>query len=368
MTYGVCRLKRWILNLLKYGASAGLLAYLIWDVRSNTSFTNLWSQPKDWFALLLAALLVMAAVCATFLRWYFLVRALDLPFTVKDAFRLGFLGYYWNFFSLGAVGGDLFKAVAVARQLHGHRAEAVATVLIDRIIGLWALFLVASIAIFCTDLLHSDVRQVQVVCRATFIGTLVGGLGMLFVLTPGFTNGALSEMLTRLPRVGPTVGKLIGAVRIYRRKLSVLFWTTVMSLGVHLLSSVGIYFTARGLGGNSPSMGYHFVIVPLGMIVGILPLPMSGLGAFEAVIEFFYTHVPSAVSVSKGEGLIVAFGYRVITILIAVVGAIYWLCSRREVAEVLHETEQLADEPSLSLAEPVAESDMLPGAESSPAR
>jgi uncharacterized membrane protein YbhN (UPF0104 family) len=262
----------------------------------------------------------------------------------------------------------LFKAVAVAHKLHGHRPEAVATVLIDRIIGLWALFILATIAIVSTDLLHSDVRQVQVVCRATLIGTVLGGLGMLVVLTPGFTNGTLSEMLTRLPRVGPILGKLIGAVRIYRRKLPVLFWATMMSLGVHLLGATGIYFTARGLGGNSPSLGYHFVVVPLGMIVGVLPLPMSGLGAFEAVIEFFYTNVPSAVVVSKGQGLIVAFGYRVITILIAVVGAIYWFSSRREVAEVLHEAEQLAETPAAALSEPADETDVLPVAESSPAR
>jgi uncharacterized protein (TIRG00374 family) len=360
-------LKRTLLNLLKFGASAAILGYLVWDVRSNASFAGLLSQPKDWGLLLLALLLVMAMVCATIIRWYFLVRALGLDFTLKDAFRLGFLGFLLNFVSLGAVGGDLFKAIFIAREQHGRRPEAVATVLIDRLIGLWALFIVATVAILATDLLHSEVRQVQLVCRATLIGTVLGGLGMIVVLTPGFTNGALSEMLTRLPRIGTILNKLIGAVRIYRRKLPLLFWTTVMSFGVHLLGATGIYLTARGLGGNVPSLGYHFVVVPLGMIVGVLPLPMSGLGAFEAVIEYFYTAVPSAVVVAKGQGLVVAFGYRVITILIAIVGLFYWLSSRREVAAVLHESEQLVDEP-----EPHALSSHQPGilstGEVSPAR
>jgi uncharacterized protein (TIRG00374 family) len=360
-------LKRWIITLLKVGISAAILGYLIWDVRSNASFASLWNQPKDWSALLLASLLILIAVCITFIRWYFLVRALELPFSLKDAFRLGFLGYLLNFVSLGAVGGDLFKAIFVAREHRGRRPEAVATILIDRIIGLWALFILATIAILATDLLHSNVRQVQVVCRATLIGTVLGGMGMLVVLTPGFTNGALSEALTRLPRIGAIVGKLIGAVRIYRRKLSVLFWTTLMSIGVHLLSATGIYFTARGLGGNSPSLGYHFVVVPLGMIVGVLPLPMSGLGAFEAVMEFFYMNVPSAVAVSKGQGLIVAFGYRVITVLIAVIGLFYWLGARREVAAALHESEELAEHPEDLLSEPAVSTGVLPAPASSPA-
>jgi glycosyltransferase 2 family protein len=359
--------KRWLARAFWLSISVAILAWLVWDVSSNANFATLLKQPKDWGALLLASLLLTAMVCTTFVRWYFLVRALDMPFSLKDAFRLGFLGYLFNFISLGAVGGDLFKAIFIAKEQRGRRPEAVATVLIDRLIGLWALFILATIAILFTDLLHSDLRQVRVICKATLIGTGIGGLGMLLVLTPGFTNGALSEMLTRLPRVGAIIGKLIGAVRIYRRKLPVLFWTTVMSLGVHLLGATGIYFTARGLGGNAPSLGYHFVVVPLGMIVGILPLPMSGLGAFEAVIEFFYRNVPNAVVVQEGQGLIVAFGYRVITILIAAVGLVYWLGSRREVAEVLHETEQLADEAPLSLPATIAEPDILPGAESSPA-
>lgn len=360
-------MKRALINLLKFGASAAILGYLVWDVRSNASFAGLLSQPKDWGLLLLALTLVMAMVCTTIVRWYFLVRALGLEFTLKDAFRLGFLGFLLNFVSLGAVGGDLFKAIFIAREQHGKRAEAVATVVIDRLIGLWALFLLATIAILATGLLHSDVRQVQIVCRATLIGTVLGGLGMLVVLTPGFTNGALSEMLTRLPKMGPTIGKVIGAVRIYRRKLPLLFWTTLMSIGVHLLGATGIYLTARGLGGNVPSLGYHFVVVPMGMIVGVLPLPMSGLGAFEAVIEYLYTHVPSAVVVAKGQGLVVAFGYRVITILIAIVGLCYWLSSRREVAALLHESEQLADEPG-TLSRSDHEPDMISAGEVSPAR
>ena len=44
-----------------------------------------------------------------------------------------------------------------------------------------------------------------------------------------------------------------------------------------------------------------------------------------------------------GQGLVVAFGYRIITVLIAMVGACYYLGSRQEVSEVLHETEEDED-------------------------
>ena len=72
---------------------------------------------------------------------------------MADAFRLGFLGYLFNFVSLGSVGGDLFKAVFIAREQHGKRAEAVATVVIDRVIGLYVLFFVASVAALATGMI-----------------------------------------------------------------------------------------------------------------------------------------------------------------------------------------------------------------------
>ena len=56
------------------------------------------------------------AVLLTMVRWYFLVRTLNVPLTWRDAFRLGFLGYLFNFISPGSVGGDLFKVVYLAKQ------------------------------------------------------------------------------------------------------------------------------------------------------------------------------------------------------------------------------------------------------------
>ncbi len=47
------------------------------------------------------------------------VRALDVPMTLAEAVRLGFMGNLLNQVSVGSVGGDLFKAIealGVARK------------------------------------------------------------------------------------------------------------------------------------------------------------------------------------------------------------------------------------------------------------
>ena len=68
-------------------------------------------------------------------RWRMLVRAAGMSFSYKDAFRLGFLGFLLNFVSVGAVGGDLFKAVFIAREQPGRRIAAIVSVALDRLLG-----------------------------------------------------------------------------------------------------------------------------------------------------------------------------------------------------------------------------------------
>jgi hypothetical protein len=200
------------------------------------------------------------------------------------------------------------------------------------------------------------------IAQVTLIATVIGFIGIVVLLVPGFTTGALSEALARLPRIGPTVGKLIWAVRIYRRKPGVIFWASLLTVGVHTLSTLGIYGLAIALEGRAPSLGAHFIIVPLSMVAGALPLPMMGLGAFEAALEILYQQVPSTVKLSTLGVLKIAFWYRIITICTAMIGAVVYLTSRREVSEVLHEAaevgpvhevEELMSEPDES--EPTTE-------------
>ncbi|HET6883951.1 MAG TPA: lysylphosphatidylglycerol synthase transmembrane domain-containing protein [Pirellulales bacterium] len=341
-----------LFNLFKFGACIGLVAWLVVDATRNRAFADLAHQPKQWGLLALALVTGLSAVVLTFVRWHALVRALGLPFTLKDALRLGFLGYLLNFVSFGAVGGDLFKAVFVARQFPGRRAEAVATVVLDRVIGLYMLFVMATTAILVTGQLDNTDETVRVICRGAIVATAVGAAGILVLLIPGVTQGSFSSMLDRVPKVGPIFAKLLGGIRIYRRRWGVLLATALLSVGVHALSTLSVYLVARGLPGTCPSLADHFVMIPLAFVTGVLPLPGNGLGAFEAVVMMLYERVPVGLQMAEGHGFVVSICYRAVTILIALIGVCYYLASRREVATVLAAAEREIDEDDQPLAEP----------------
>lgn len=336
--------KKLITNLLRFGLSIGIIAWLVWNAWQDPTFQanaqKLFTDPK-WHLLLAAWVISLTAVMITMVRWYLLVVALGLPFKFRDALRLGFLGYLLNFVSPGSVGGDVFKAIFIAHEHPGRRPEAVASVVLDRIIGLYGLFLVATIAIFWRGLnTFREPAPIWIIVQATLACTVIGALGICMLMIPGVTSGRVTSKLARLPKVGHIAVKLVEAIRTYSRKPWVLATNVFLSMLVHLCATVSIYLIALGVPGNVPDLLDHFLIVPLAMVAGALPgLPM-GLGAIEGVLDYMYVELPRGVVVVKGQGLLVAVGYRLTTMLNALVGMVIYLSNRRQVQELIHEAEE----------------------------
>jgi uncharacterized membrane protein YbhN (UPF0104 family) len=346
--------KKFILTLLKIGISVGILAYLVYDAYRNNVFAKLQAQPKDWWLLSAAAISCSSAVLLTLIRWYYLVRALDLPFTFRESLRLGFLGYLFNLAPMGIVGGDLLKAVMLARQQHGHRAEAVATVFIDRIIGLYMLFVVASVAILLTGMYQLSNPKIQWVCILAVAATVIGTVALALMLLPDLSGGKIPALIGRIPCVGQITMRLVAAVGMYRKRMGVLIASAVMSAGVHSLYTLGIYMITRGLYSQYHSLAQQFVIATLTAVTGVLPV---SFGPFEYALDRMFCGVPlvNGGHMTPGQGLVVALGYRIITVLTAAIGVAYYLASRAEVSEVLADVEDESEvveqvEPADSLA------------------
>jgi len=316
-----------------------ILTWLVLDVQRKDpeTFQQLRLRPKHWGLLSAALCVALAAHVCTFVRWYLLVRALRIPFRLRDAFRLGFLGCLFNFISLGSVGGDLFKAIFIARQQKRRRAEAVATVLVDRLIGLLALVVVTSLAVSFVPQLQAT-PELRVIAWCAYGLTAAGAVCVALLLLPGFTQGSLAEKLIGLPRIGRSLERVIAAVRLYRGHKAALVAIAFLSLSVHVLLAVAIYATARGLFPQTATFGEHLLIAPLSSLAGALPVAPAGLGTFEFAMDFLYDRIPAA-QAGSGQGLVVALCYRAMLIAIAGVGVVYYWADRRAVRQLWHEAE-----------------------------
>jgi len=334
-------------KLLQWGFVLAIVAYLVRDIYRNDSLPKLWNEPKQWHLLAAALLVTLSAVTLTIVRWHWLMRAHDLPLRMRDALRLGFLGYLLNFVSFGAVGGDLFKAILAARECHGRRTEAVATVILDRLIGLFIVFVLASVAILATGAWRGNTDPwLQAAFRATLICTAVGTVGGGLLLLPDFSRGGLLRLLGALPKIGPFCVRMTLALLIYRSKLGVMAASLMITLVAQTLFVLAYFLVASGLSDRHPSLGSHFVIAPLVTIAGVAPLPANGLGTIELLMNYLYTSVTRAIqgeqaalAIPPDLGVLVSLGYRIVTLIVALVGVGYYLTARREVAQMMHEVE-----------------------------
>lgn len=327
--------RRLLVTVLKSAVLLAILAWLLYSL-DHAQLAALREQSVDWLRLGAGAGLALCCTLLTFVRWYLLVRALELPFRLADAFRLGCLGYLLNFVAFGSVGGDLFKAIALARRQAGRRTEAVATVALDRAVGLYSLLVVASLAILLSG--HRITAPVvKAVCQLTLLATLAGSVVVVVLLAPGARRLAWLRAAARLPGLGSLVNRLADALDMYRGKRRLLAIIAGLSLTVHLVFSLALYLVGASLFPQHPTLAEHYVIVPLSVVAGALPFTPAGLGTFEAAMRELYRLVPAQ---SGGDGFVVALVFRLITVLIAAVGAVYYWLGRRDVAVVLREAKE----------------------------
>ncbi len=327
--------KKRLFVLLKVGIPLGIIFWLLSQVDRDQA-AKLLRDRENWIPLAGGFALSFAATVITFIRWHLLVRALNLPFHLADAFRLGFLGHLLTFISGGSVGGDLFKAVFLAHEQPGRRAEAVATVLVDRVVGMVALLLITSLAILVAAPADSP-PVIQGICDMTLGVTVLSLVLLAVVLVPRHPSEWLLAAITRIPKLGAMMRGFVASVGVYRSRPGVLLVTLAISCFTHMMFVFSLAMVARAVLDAVPSLGEHAIIVPLSMVAGALPLTPGGLGTFELAMDQLYAVLPE---VAAEGGILVALAYRMMTILIAVVGMIYYWSRRREVDQLWDEAEQ----------------------------
>ena len=351
-------MKKLLLTLVKVGLSLTIVAYLVINAQRNRVFSELAQRPKDWSLLAVATVSCFVAVMLTMIRWYYLVRVLGMRLGFRELLRIGFVGYLFNMAPTGIVGGDLLKTVMLARHEKGHRADAFASVVMDRLIGLYMLFVISSVAILLVGFLQrpdivirvvsihflgSCTLGIHLVCWCTLGITAVGTLAFASLFVPAVTNGPWVRWLEQRPLVGRPLARLIGAIGMYRHHRGVLASSVLTTLGVHSLYTLGIYLMTRGLYDPYPPLSLQFVYAPLAATTGAIPLP---LGPYEAVLDLLFVLVvlPGGGHMVAGQGLVVALAYRLASLVTVAIGMVYYFSARREFAEVLHEAEAEADD------------------------
>jgi len=284
-------LGNWLRFALKFGIAAAVVIWLVWSnsgqiIKSFRTFNYWWLIPAFFFYAL------HIAVAAW--RWRVLAGVLGVKMSGMEAFSLTMQGY---FFSLvipgGAVGGDVIKMTAVSRRLQsGSRTEGAFSVLMDRIVGMLALFIPVLLMIYpakkllyipeLPEYLNGTVLAwlIAAVCLAGSAAGIAVFFHRTFEMIPG-----VKPLLDFLDKsTGGMVNRVLGATDVYGGNWQTLVKMVLASVpGVHLLTVVPMYFLLAGTGS---SCDWFTVLAALmiGNLVGLIPLFPGGIGGRDVTV------------------------------------------------------------------------------------
>jgi hypothetical protein len=306
---------------------------LSWSARTRIIWSAgpqvLWEAVRKVDALWLIAAVITAGIPAVLgiLRWKWILDVQGLTVKFSRLFSISFIGLFFNAFMLGSTGGDVIKAWYVAHETHHKKAEAIATVVVDRLIGLLALFV---IALFMMALYHARVFSdpklfwFSVATLGVVVFTVMGTVVGLWV---GFVDKfpGLRLWLERLPHY-PMMRRMVDAYRVYASHPVVLAKTLLISFVVHFFSMLSIWCVGRGLGVLSASITDYFLYLPIINSVTAVPITISGFGVREGMyIKMFHE-----VGVAGPVALVMSLLGYLAALFWSIVGGGFFLTHRKE--------------------------------------
>jgi glycosyltransferase 2 family protein len=261
-------------------------------------------------ALAFSLLMVGAALWLGVVRWRVVLEAQGLDLALGRATTISLVAQFFNSFLLGSTGGDLIKAYYAARETHHRKTEAVTTVFVDRLVGLWAMLLFSGVMML---------PNLQIILKHRELGApalLILGMFVALsgVLSVAFWGGVSKRFprarhyLRRLPQ-GAVLERSLDSCRQFGRQKMFLAKTVALSLIMNVVCVVQIAALGNGL-----DLGISFqallVIVPIVLCISALPITPNGLGVREnlfvlllGVIAVGQTPALSVSLLASAEGL-----------------------------------------------------------------
>ncbi len=266
-------------------------------------------------AFAVATALQYAALTIGTLRWRILMRAYGathIP-AFRQLFKVYIVGYFYNTYLPGAVGGDVMRGV-VTRKAFGETGAtgAMAVVLVERALGLAGVFALTGIAI-------------SVYAGGRFSDLLPYSLLGLFGVMVCVTGLAWGRRLARLfPRpIAGILGSLpilVGYGSFVTAALMSLLTHTVVALIGHVLISSVV---------PDIPIGDSFVAMPVAAAAGFFPLTVAGAGARDLVLIKLY----EALGAPVAAGTATALAFLLSSLIAAGVGGIIQLISPLDLAK-----------------------------------
>jgi hypothetical protein len=285
--------------------AVALTALLLWQ--SDPAAVLEAARGTDIRFIVLACALVIADRALMAYRWLALLTPLE-PGTrpsLSSVMRIFFIRTFVGTFLPASVGGDAVRAYGLSREgVSG--VDAVASVLMDRLLGVVSILVVAIGGLFLAHGLIDVTRFLWVLLAVS----ACCALGIAAVFTPGGAN-LLASVLARLPRGQDAAHRLLTAVQRYSSYRTSLMNVLLCSIAVQGLRVLQTFYLGVALGLTTP-LWVYFAFVPLILLIVLMPITINGIGTTQAAFVWLFARA--------GVEAAPAFALSVLFLAIAIVG------------------------------------------------
>jgi uncharacterized protein (TIRG00374 family) len=286
-------------------------------------------QMNVWvFAVTVGVFFVVHIVVA--FRWRLLLKTQSIFIGFRPAVKLVLLGWFYNNFMPGSVGGDLIRAWYVTKHTD-KRFEAVLSVFVDRAMGLLCTLM---IAVFCYIVFLRGHGNVITYSGGSFlssaarygpmflwmIAVMAALLGFLMLYGP--FRRILAKVWTYLWTHGVRMlKKFKDAIVIYcSRPATILavFALTVL-LQIMVITAFGFLGVSMGI---EAGIKYYYTFFALVWVVGVVPVSIGGAVVMEGMLAYLFIRFAG---VEPEAALALALCQRMVWMITSLPGAVIHL-------------------------------------------
>ncbi|MDA0989888.1 MAG: lysylphosphatidylglycerol synthase transmembrane domain-containing protein [Verrucomicrobia bacterium] len=326
-------MKKRLLALIQLLIGLGLIGTILYRLHSSGNLVTLRdafvNAASRWplLAAGLATILGCLIVCA--LRWMLLLRAQGFAVSFGHALNLYFIGHFFNAFILGTTGGDVIKSYYIATENPQRKTEAVATVFIDRVMGLIALIVLTTVVTLCRLPFFMSYPETRLTLLFN-AGMLVGSV-VAFTLIFGSNLAEKWGPFRRLQEhagIGGIIHKAYAAAHLCLRSRALVIATLLLSLANHLILILSTYFIALALQLNITFVDC-LTVLPVINIIASIPLTPSGIGTRDTATVYLLGALGVAAAMALTLSLIMYVMLLIWSLLGGLVYLAYVLAGRR---------------------------------------
>ena len=276
-------------NYLLFFGKAVVSIALIWYLLSITEFSMVFASLRSAapFWLLLSFITLLIGKILTSYRWQIILKVQNIEIPLRFLIASVFVGQFFNSFLPTTVGGDAMRAYDTASQSK-ESTKSVMSVFADRLIGVFALVILALFALIVGYLNRQDVNfYVVPVLLVFFLCSLV----LLMVINAKLV-GILDRVLQylRLPKIATKLDEAYQSIHLIIDEPRTLMIAFLVSLLLQVNVILFYYFIGVSLD-LGVSFLYFSMIVPVALVVLLVPFSINGIGIREGIFVYLLTEL-----------------------------------------------------------------------------